>query len=125
MVYVLTAFFYDNTHKHTQPDGLSGSSYLVSVHEGLAVAGSPPGNVGQRLALSHAGDHGGAALHGCHIFQLGDMGLDWRPQRMKRGEKDTENEQGGMETEKVQKTVYSQTHRGGKMKSLPRSQHRA
>lgn len=68
-------------HLHIEPDGLSGSSYLVSVHEGLAVAGSPPGNVGQRLAVSHTGDHGGAALYGCHVFQLGDMGLDWRPQR--------------------------------------------
>lgn len=70
---------------HTEPDGLSGSFYLVSVREGMAVAGSPPGNVGQRLALSHAGDHGGAALHGCHVFQLGDMRLDWRPQRTRWG----------------------------------------
>lgn len=72
---------YDTAHTHTQPDGLFGSSYLVSVHEGLAVSGSPPGNVRQRLALSHAGDHGGAALHGRHVFQLDDMGLDWRPRR--------------------------------------------
>lgn len=58
-----------HTHTHsTKPDGLSGSFYLVSIHEGLAVAGSPPGNVGQRLTLSHTGDHGSAALHGCHIF---------------------------------------------------------
>lgn len=56
--------------------------YLVSIHKCLAVAGSLPGNVRQRLAISHAGDHGSAALHGCHIFQLGDMGRDWRPQEM-------------------------------------------
>lgn len=55
----------------------SGSLYLVSVHEGLAIAGSPPGNVGQRLSLGHAGDHGGAGLHRRHVFQLGDVGLDW------------------------------------------------
>ncbi len=76
-------------HACTEPDGLSGTFYLVSVHEGLAVAGSPPGNVGQRLAVSHAGDHGGAALHGCHVFQQGDVGLDWRPQRT-RGEEEEE-----------------------------------
>ena len=69
-----------HTHTYMEPDGLSGSFYLVSVHEGLAVAGSPPGNIRQRLALSHTGDHGGAALYRCHVFQLGDMGLDWRPQ---------------------------------------------
>lgn len=74
-------------HTHTQPDGLSGGLYLVSVHEGLPVAGSPPGNVRQRLAVSHAGDHGGAALHGCHVFQLGDVRLDWRPQRTKKKKK--------------------------------------
>lgn len=56
--------------------------YLVSIHERLAVAGSPPGNVRQRLTISHAGDHGSVALHSCHIFQLGDMGRDWRPQGM-------------------------------------------
>lgn len=76
-----------NTNTHAQPDGFSGSFYLVSVHEGLTVAGSSPGNVRQRLALSHAGDHGSAALYGCHVFQLGDMGLDWRSQRTSGGEK--------------------------------------
>lgn len=67
-----------SSHSHTQPDGLPGTLYLVSVHEGLPVAGSPPGDVGQRLPVSHAGDHGGAALHRCHVLQLGDVGLDWR-----------------------------------------------
>lgn len=69
----------DNTQKQSQVY-FSGTFYLVPVHEGLAVAGSPPRNVGQRLAVSHTGDHGGAALYGCHVFQLSDVGLDCRPQ---------------------------------------------
>jgi len=52
--------------------------YLESVHEALPVAGSSPGDVGQRLALGHAGDHGGAAVHGGHVLQLRDVGLDWK-----------------------------------------------
>lgn len=80
-----------NTHKQSQMDFLA-ASYLVSVHEALAVAGSLPGNVRQRLSLGHAGDHGGAALYGCHVFQLGDVGLDWRARRTKRkGEQDERN----------------------------------
>lgn len=66
--------------------------YLVSLHERLAIAGSPPGNVGQRLTIGHAGDHGSAALHSCHIFQLGDMGRDWRPQGMGLWRKEKKSE---------------------------------
>ena len=52
--------------------------HLVSVAEGLSVAGPPPGDVGAGLPLGYAGRHGNAALHRCHVPQLADVGLDWR-----------------------------------------------
>lgn len=70
----------DTAHTDAETDGHAGSLYLDSIHEALPVAGPSPGNIRQRLALSHAGDHGGAALHRRHVLQLGDVRLDCRPQ---------------------------------------------
>lgn len=71
-----------------EPEAPPGkATHLVSVHECLAVTGSPPGDVGQGLAVGHAWDHGGAALHGRHVFQLGDVGLDCAKRKEKRDER--------------------------------------
>lgn len=99
-----------HTNTRTQPDGLSGSFYLVSVHKRLAVAGSPPGDVRQRLALSHTGDHGGAAFHRRHVFQQGDVGLDCGSPRTK-----TIKERGKM----VKKKGCEAEEKLSEMKAIP------